>query len=588
MKQILSLISLFLSSVLQGQGLTEAIRLNQVGYYHHLPKVAVVAAPAQQNIFFVLDAVTADTVFKGRLSDERKSTNSSLTTRVIDFSAWQKEGRYYIDVPGVGKSYSFAIGKEVHRAVADALLKGFYFQRSDQSLDGRHAGKWKRAAGHPDTAVVIHPSAASALRPAGTVIASPGGWYDAGDYNKYIVNSGITMYTLLTAYEDFPAYYKKLNTQIPESNDSIPDLLNEVLYNLRWMLTMQDPKDGGVYHKCTNAGFDGMVMPGVTKAPRYVVQKSTAATLDFAAVTAQAARVFKLYNKELPGLADSCLSASRLAWNWAVGNPDVRYDQDQLNKRFSPPITTGAYGDRSLRDEWLWAAAELFATTKQKAFFDTIVKHRSDPVVLPSWAAVGMLAYYTLARHQLALPSYARATVAAMEDSIMRKANQLADNYKKTAFYTTMGLSQRDFVWGSSAVAANAGILLLQAYQFTRQQKYLEAALSNADYLLGRNATGYCFVTGFGTRSPRHPHHRPSVADGVADPVPGLLAGGPNPGRQDSCDYPFTEPETAYTDLDCSYASNEIAINWNAPAVYLLHALEAIPASITLRKNNSR
>ena len=96
----------------------------------------------------------------------------------------------------------------------------------------------------------------------------------------------------------------------------------------------------------------------------------------------------------------------------------------------------------------------------------------------------------------------------------------------------------------------------------------------------GRNATGYSFLTGYGIKSTKHPHHRPSVADGIAEPVPGLLAGGPNPGKQDKCTYEFSEPETAYADTDCSYASNEIAINWNAPLVYLLHAVEALSRSI--------
>ncbi|MEJ7913128.1 MAG: glycoside hydrolase family 9 protein [Chitinophagaceae bacterium] len=586
MKQMLSLLLLLPTCITHGQQATEAIRLNQVGFYNKLPKVAAIAGATKHSIFYLVHAGSTDTVFEGRLSEERRSVNSSLVTRLAEFSSFQKEGRYFIDVPGLGRSYTFEIGKEVYRTAAIALLKGFYFQRSNQTLTEPYAGKWNRGAGHPDTAIVVHPSAASTKRPAGTVIASPGGWYDAGDYNKYIVNSGITMHTLLSAYEDFPVYFRKLKTQIPESSDGIPDVLNEVLYNLRWMLTMQDPADGGVYHKCTNAGFDGMVMPGVTKAPRYVVQKSTAATLDFAAVMAQAARVYKPYYKELPGLADSCLSAATYAWNWSVRNPDIRYDQDQLNSRFQPKITTGAYGDRRLRDEWLWAAAELFATTTQKAYFDTVVQHRADPVVLPSWADVGMLAYYTLARQQMVLPGYARATVAAMKDSILRKADNLANSYKHTAFHTTMGLSPRDFVWGSNAVAANGGILLLQAYLFTKQQKYLEGALSSADYLLGRNATGYCFITGIGTKSPRRPHHRPSVADGVAEPVPGLLAGGPNPGRQDSCAYTFIEPETAYTDLDCSYASNEIAINWNAPAAYLLNAVEALQLAGRTTKNN--
>ena len=152
-------------------------------------------------------------------------------------------------------------------------------------LEEKYAGKWRRSAGHPDDVVLVHASAATKERPEGAVISTPGGWYDAGDYNKYIVNSGITMGTLLSAYEDFPAYFKTLHTAIPESSDAVPDILNEVIYNLRWMLTMQDPNDGGVYNKCTNAAFDSMVMPGITKAPRYVVQKGTAATLDFAAVT---------------------------------------------------------------------------------------------------------------------------------------------------------------------------------------------------------------------------------------------------------------------------------------------------------------
>ena len=78
-----------------------------------------------------------------------------------------------------------------------------------------------------------------------------------------------------------------------------------------------------------------------------------------------------------------------------------------------------------------------------------------------------------------------------------------------------------------------------------------------------------------------HPHHRPSVADRIADPVPGLLAAGPNPGEQDHCHYHFHEPETAYMDSDCAYASNEIAINWNAPLVYLANAIEVLENNLS-------
>ena len=147
-----------------------------------------------------------------------------------------------------------------------------------------------------------------------------------------------------------------------------------------------------------------------------------------------------------------------------------------------------------------------------------------------------------------------------------------------------MGQSHRDFNWGSNSNAANQGILLINAYMLSKDKRYLTYSISNIDYILGRNATGYSFVTGFGSKSPMFIHHRQSAADGITEPIPGLLAGGPNPGKQDNCAYEFSEPETAYTDVECSYASNEIAINWNAPLVYLLHAVEALQKNFKVDK----
>ncbi|MDQ3844119.1 MAG: glycoside hydrolase family 9 protein [Bacteroidota bacterium] len=553
-----------------------AIRLNQEGFYTKGPKLAIVTGTTSVQGFSIVSVNGRDTVFRGKLSSSRQSAYSSTTTRIADFSQWQKQGKYMLYVPGVGNSYPFQIANDVHHQAALAALKAFYFMRVSMPLEEKYAGKWHRGAGHPDTAVVVHPSAASAERPTGTVLASPGGWYDAGDYNKYVVNSGITMGTLFSAYEDFPQYFQALKTNIPESGNEVPDILDEALYNLRWMLTMQDPYDGGVYHKCTNAAFDGMVMPGVTKLPRYVVQKSTAAALDFAAVMAQAARIIKPFNRQLPGLQDSCLRAAVYAWQWAQKNPAVVYDQEKLNQQFQPSITTGAYGDRSLKDEWFWAAAELFSTTQQKTYYDTLLSRRDDAPDLPSWSNTRLLGYYTLIRTQKQLPSFSHPLIALFKTQLLSIADDYITKAQVNAFATVMGQSVKDFIWGSNAVAANQGILLINAYLFSGNKKYLNYALTNLDYILGRNATGYCFVTGIGDKSPMHPHHRPSVADGIPEPVPGLVAGGPNPGRQDKCTYPYTEPETAYTDDDCSYASNEIAINWNAPMMYLANAIEAL------------
>src|SRR5687767_1424591 len=267
--------------------------------------------------------------------------------------------------------------------------------------------------------------------------------------------SGITMGTLLSAYEDFSGYFKQLKTNIPESANTVPDILDETLYNIRWMLTMQDPNDGGVYHKCTNAAFDGMVMPGVTKLPRYVVQKGTAATLDFAAVMAQASRLFKNFNQQFKVLADSCLKASVFAWEWAQKNPSLEYNQNAINNKFEPKVTTGAYGDRNFKDEWLWAASELLATTGNKIYYDTVASRLVDSISLPSWNNVRMLGYYTLVRLKNSLPSFAKTTAESCSNKIVAFADSLLPRVATNAFATVMGQSRRDFIWGSSSVAAN-------------------------------------------------------------------------------------------------------------------------------------
>ena len=579
-KKLISTCLLFLSLLITNltcsQTNPSGIQLNQVGFYTNGPKIAVLTKAVTTTEFHLLSTSLRDTLFTGSLSEPLQSTNSATITRIADFSRFKKSGNYVVAVPGAGISFPFKIGNNIHHNAGVAVLKGYYYQRVSMPLAPAYAGKWSRPAGHPDDKVLVHPSAASDQRPTGTVISSPGGWYDAGDYNKYIVNSGITMGTMLAAYEDFPAYFNQLKTNIPESNNNVPDILDEVIYNLRWMITMQDSNDGGVYNKCTNEAFDGMVMPGVTRAPRYVVQKGTAATLDFAAVLAQSSRVLKQFNRQLPGLADTCLAAAIKAWQWALANPAMQYDQNAINKNYTPIISTGGYGDGNFNDEFFWAACELFATTKDAQYLTEVKKGITNIIRLPSWGNVHALGFYTLFRAKNILPDDIYPAIDEAKKRLILFADYLSKGIAKNAFKTVMGQLKSDFNWGSNSNAANQGIALINAYLLTKNRKYLGEALTNVDYILGRNATGYCFVTGLGSKSPMHPHHRPSVADGIKDPVPGLLVGGPNPGKQDKCKYDFSEPETTYVDEDCSYASNEIAINWNAPLVYLVNAIEAL------------
>ncbi len=573
------LITLILSGmilqVISAQGYADKIRLNQIGFYPDFPKIAVIADNIDGH-FSIVNTKTGKVVLTSELSKAYKSDYSPDITRIADFSQVKEPGEYKLVVPGKGESYAFEIEPKVLCSLTKGLIKGFYFQRMSTPLLPQYAGKWARAEGHPDTHVLIHPAAASPNRPAGTEISCPRGWYDAGDYNKYVVNSGITMGTLLSLYEDFPAYFDTLNLNIPESSDHAPDLLNEILWNLRWMLTMQDPEDGGVYNKVTCANFDGFVMPSEAVAPRYVVPKGTAATLDFAAVMAQAGRVFGRFEKVFPGLADSCMKSAVKAWKWALVNPRVEYDQNRMNGEFKPVINTGGYGDSDFTDEFIWAAAELYVSTKDISYYKSVNMFPDALMPLPSWGDVRLLGYYTLARFGKSLTGDAAKDFPLLKNRIVRDADEMTEGVSEHSYQTVMGKSAKDFVWGSNSVAANEGIELIQAYRLTGDKKYLDGALGNLDYIMGRNATGYSFVTGFGHKTPMHIHHRQSEADGIEDPVPGLLAGGPNPGQQDGCKtYPSKIPDESYTDSVCSYASNEIAINWNAPAAYLAGAIDA-------------
>ena len=139
-------------------------------------------------------------------------------------------------------------------------------------------------------------------------------------------------------------------------------------------------------------------------------------------------------------------------------------------------------------------------------------------------------------------------------------------------------LVESDFRWGSNGDAGNQALLLLLANLFQPNPETVRAALNNLHYLIGRNCFGVSWITGVGTRPFMHPHHRPSVADGIAAPWPGLLSGGPNGRPVDKVAKALSPrpPMRMWIDDDQAYSLNEVAINWNAPLVFLLAAANAL------------
>jgi endoglucanase len=405
-----------------------------------------------------------------------------------------------------------------------------------------------------------------------------GGWHDAGDYGRYVVNSGITTGTLLWAWEMFPQPLHAVKLDIPESGGKPPDVLAEIRWNLDWMLSMQD-EDGGVWHKQTSENFCGFIMPEEDALTSYVIgtggtpYKSTCATGDLAAVAAIAARCYAPCDA---AYAAKCLAAAKRAWAWAVAHPNVSF----VNPK---GVGTGEYGDKDGRDEILWASAELWRTTGETQYEKTFLDSAkslppASELWVPSWPGVASLGYWTYLLAKQA--SSAEQSSAELKKQILDRTRSTAETLvarQKVSGYGNT-LVADDFTWGSNSVAANQSLLLLIAHQFHGEASWREAALGNLHYLLGRNCFGVSWVTQVGSNPYQHPHHRPSGADNIAAPWPGLLSGGPNgrhPGDEVARAFPKMPPMRMWADDQRAYSLNEVAINWNAPLVFLLAAAHA-------------
>ncbi|RPH34898.1 glycoside hydrolase family 9, partial [bacterium] len=281
----------------------QQVLINQAGY---LPDQAKYAYFTQaDDSFYVIDKANGTARFGGPLVLSR--TNDPATGLTIyrgDFSSLTQEGMYQISTSSGKTSMVFPVYWTAFESVYKKSLKGFYFQRCGGALLAQNAGVYIHPACHVNDGF-FH----SFTGRSGSALTT-GGWHDAGDYGKYVVNAGITVGTLLLGYDLFPSRFAYDNLNIPESGNGVPDILDEVRFELEWLLSMQDSADGGVYFKVTTLNFDGFEMPQQDLNARYIYQKSSTATGDLAAVTAQAARLYASFDTAFAG---RCLAAARHA-----------------------------------------------------------------------------------------------------------------------------------------------------------------------------------------------------------------------------------------------------------------------------------
>ncbi len=535
------------------QNHSDAVRACQVGYLPNETKFAMLAGEPS-GLVTVRRAKDGKTVLTILPGPPHKDADSGDTLRPVDFSPLKAPGEYVLDAPGLGTSFPFRIGKDAFAHTFRLSVRAFTGQRASVPVSlAPDFPQYKYEAGHAAPAQYDPSSGKSGSRDV------HGGWYDAGDYGRYVVNSGISTGTLLLAYEMYGPRLKGVRLDVPESGGKIPDFLAEAKWNLDWMLRMQD-EDGGAWHKATTANFSGFVMPKDDKAPVLVIgtgkapYKNTAATADLAAVAAIAARVYRPFDR---AYADRCLAAARKAWTWAQANPNALYENNP------PGISTGGYGDGDATDERLWASAELFRTTGEKAYGDAFLadapRFHLQGDAAQGWPTVGNLGLYAYAFAKGGDPAVAgrvRTEAAGAADAIVSRV--AANGYR-------CPLKSTDYYWGSNAVVANYGMMLRFADRLAPKKAYRDGAQDCLHYLLGRNTFNTSYVTWVGTKWAMHPHHRPSAADGVEQPWPGWLMGGPNAeGR--------TPPARQWEDDQDNYRVNEVAINWNAPLAFLLAA----------------
>jgi len=560
------LLSVFLLGLIETLHATEngslLIKVDQVGYLPAGEKIAMVTAAAKE--FEVKRAADNVAVYHGSLTPAMHDPDTGDAVQLAEFSSLRESGTYYLYVPGVGRSWTFAIRPDLFSRTYYLAMRAFYGQRCGTAVDlGPEFPGYAHAICH------VHGEFHASSGRTGER-DNVGGWHDAGDYGRYIVNSGISTGTLLWTWELFGSKVKSIRLNLPESGNRIPDLLNEVRWNLEWMLKMQDD-DGGVWHKQTSERFPAFVMPEDDHMPSAVVgtgkepYKSTCATADLAAVAAIAARVYQPFDAKF---AARNLEAARKAWVWAEKYPNVTFKNPQ-------GIATGEYGDDYCGDERLWAAAELWRTSGDPAYNDYFVKQYPDfrytleNMTPEGWKDVAVMGLWTYALG--ARDGSDTEVVADIRRRATQSAQAIVERTRKNPY--RVSLQTKDYVWGSNGVAAIYGGKLLIANALAANPAFVSTAQDNLHYLLGRNTFSLCWVTQVGANPYHHPHHRPSGADNNREPWPGLLSGGPNAGRQDSVLKALPDglpPARIYADDQNSYASNEVAINWQAALVFLL------------------
>lgn len=575
------------------------ILTNQVGYFTERAKKATLLSSSKSSVDFDVIDDSGKVVFSGKSEPFGYDTDSGDDVHVLDFTDLTKPGTYYIEADDGSVSREFTVGgSSVYSRLLYDSLNYFYQNRSGIAIESQYISSGDtsalaRAAGHTSDMAEIEQT--WGYSGSSGSIDVTGGWYDAGDHGKYVVNGGFSLWLMQNQYETarkygFESAYSDGTMLLPENSNGIPDLLDETRWEMEWMLKMMVESGeyaGMAYHKAHDEKWTALgIAPADDDMKRIVKPPTTAATLNLAACAAQAARLWREYDEDF---AEQCLEAAETAFAAAKKHPSMYAPLDES-------IGGGAYGDTDASDEFYWAAMELFITTGDDYYYDecrdsdffldvplTLGGGESvDSVGSFDWGNTGALGTFSAALNP---DGFSRKDVETAKQAIIAASDRYISNEENQGYglpYGQSTLSYNDsdkgYLWGSNSFVADNSIVIAYAYLLSGDEQYLDGAISGMDYLLGRNAMDYSYVTGYGTHAIENPHHRfwakqvdasfPSAPDGV-------MCGGPNSGMQD----PWVQgsgwkkgsiaPQKCYLDNIEAWSVNECTINWNASLAWL-------------------
>ncbi len=594
---------------------TNAVRLNQEGFYPNYAKIATVSTSLTTPINWQLVNSEGTVVMTGKSTVKGYDHASGNNVHIIDFSNYRTAGTGYkivTDVPDANtsdhptdnESMPFNIGNYIYSKMKYDSVKYFYHHRSGIPITMPYADgeQWTRPTGHyPD---ILAPDPTKDYI-ANYTLDVTGGWYDGGDFGKYVINGGISTWTLMNSYEralyfgdTSVAPFKDGSLNIPESGNGFPDILDEARYNLNALLNMQVPAGntlaGMVHHKAGDVRWlELATRPDQDKMERYLQPPTTVATLNLAAIAAQGSRLWKQYDA---AFAAKCLTAAETAWDAAVAHPSIY-----------PPPSSALCGNSEApyyKDDFYWAACELYVTTGSQKYLDYIKSsphYLQEPTELAGSEYIGPTGCFDL-DNTAGMGTITLALVPNLlpeTDVAKAKANIMAAADKFISIEQAQGYgvpieenlipspfdqpAVSGFPQGSNSFVVNNAIVMSYAYLFSGydssgHKKYLNGALTAMDYILGRNPNVQSYVTGYGDNPLENPNHLfwAYQADNTfPHPPAGCMSGGPNSNLQDPLVkslgwQPGNIPsEKCFVDNIESWSTNEISTNWNAPLAWM-------------------